>query len=88
MTHSNKDAFKYSEDSSARAKEVKDKLWREFARLVSDLSLDDCEDVARSTVHVLDGFANACALGNYYLFLNFMAFFKASPEEKANIKAL
>lgn len=50
-------------DSTPAAMKAKDKLWREFAIIVRDLSDDERGDVATSTVNIMKSFTVMCAVG-------------------------
>lgn len=54
---------KVRRDSTPAAQKAKDKLWREFAIIVRDLSDDERGDVATSTVNVMKNFTVMCAIG-------------------------
>lgn len=50
-------------DSTPAAMKAKDKLWREFAIIVRDLSDDERGDVATSTLNIMKSFTVMCAIG-------------------------
>ena len=50
-------------DITPAAMKAKDKLWREFAIIVRDLSDDERGDVATSTVNIMKSFTVMCAIG-------------------------
>jgi len=50
-------------DSTPAAQKAKDKLWREFAIIVRDLSDDERGDVATATVNIMKSFTVMCAVG-------------------------
>lgn len=54
---------KVRRDSTPAAQKAKDKLWREFAIIVRNLSDDERGDVATSTVNVMKNFTVMCAIG-------------------------
>lgn len=50
-------------DSTPAAQKAKNKLWREFAIIVRDLSDDERGDVATATVNIMKSFTVMCAVG-------------------------